>query len=273
VKGYVHGRWGQVHYRTAGDVGQPVVVLYHESPLSSKVYEVALPLIAERGVRAVAFDTPGYGESDPPPEAMEIPDYAAALAEAAENLGLEPYAAVGSHTGASLAVEAALQAGPARITRIMLSGILVLSSAERHRYLTTWAPPMRPDPDGNHFRHAWKRFQRIYGADTDPRLIHLAATGLLDCVEIYDWAYNAAFRHNPEPDLPKLQVPVHFYIAEHDGFVEADRRAALLIPGATYREVPDLRGQLPLRVPEAFADEVAAFVLANDVGGTRGDVA
>ena len=268
MKGYAEGPWGQVHYRAAGDDG-PVVVLYHESPLSSEVYEAVLPLIAQRGVRAVAFDTPGYGQSDPPPKAMEIPDYAAALVEAASSLDLEPYAVAGSHTGASLAVQAALQAGPTRVSRVMLSGVVVLDPADRHRYLTTWAPPMSPDRDGKHFRQAWERFQRIYGSDTDPRLIHLAATGLLSCVEKYDWAYNAAFRYDPEPDLPRLQVPVYFFIAQNDGFVEADRRAVKLVEGATIREVPELRGQLPLRVPDVFAEEVARFVTAQEDGRCR----
>jgi pimeloyl-ACP methyl ester carboxylesterase len=260
VKGYVEGRWGQVHYRSEGDAG-PVVVLYHESPLSSAVYEAALPLLAERGLRAVAFDTPGYGMSDAPERAMEIPDYAAALVEAAANLELEPYAVAGSHTGASLAVQAALQAGPERITRAILSGVIVLEPEDRHRYLTTWAPPMSPSADGSHFDEAWQRFERIYGADTDPQLIHLAAVTLLECIDKYDWAYNAAFRYDPAPDLPDLRVPVAFLIAENDGFVEADRRAVGLVPGAVIHEIPELRGQLPLRVPEVFADEVAAFVL------------
>ena len=113
-RGYVTGRWGQVHYRAAGERG-PAVLLVHESPLSSEEYVRALPELG-RSVRAVAFDTPGYGQADPPPAPQEIPDYAAALLEAADELGLEEFAVVGTHTGASIAVQIAVQAAPGRVT-------------------------------------------------------------------------------------------------------------------------------------------------------------
>lgn len=123
ARGYVTGRWGQVHYRASGENG-PAVVLVHESPISSEEYVHALPELG-RSVRAVAFDTPGYGLSDPPPGPQEIPDYAAALLEAADALGLGDFAVVGTHTGASIAVQMAAQAPPGRVTHAVLSGALV----------------------------------------------------------------------------------------------------------------------------------------------------
>ena len=61
-KGYADTLLGQIHYREAGS-GLPVVFL-HESPLSSLMFEPALPLLGQL-VHAVAMDTPGYGSSDP----------------------------------------------------------------------------------------------------------------------------------------------------------------------------------------------------------------
>jgi len=70
--GYVEARWGQVHYRASGSSG-PWVALFHESPLSTAAFESVLQLLGTT-CRAVAFDTPGYGQSDPPPaDGAEIP--------------------------------------------------------------------------------------------------------------------------------------------------------------------------------------------------------
>ena len=63
---YVGARWGQINVRHAGRSG-PALMLFHESPLSSEVFSQSLPHLGRR-LRVSAFDTPGYGASDPPPE-------------------------------------------------------------------------------------------------------------------------------------------------------------------------------------------------------------
>jgi pimeloyl-ACP methyl ester carboxylesterase len=136
-RGYVTTRWGQVHLRRAGDAG-PAVVLLHESPLSSAVYQEALPYLGA-DVRAIAFDTPGYGMSDGPEGIMEIPDYAATLLEAVDALGVDRFAVAGVHTGASLAVQLAVQA-PERVTHAILSGVPVWTEEERERYRLNMVP-------------------------------------------------------------------------------------------------------------------------------------
>ena len=104
--GYVDTSWGQVHYRSAGNAG-PWVGLFHESPLSSRVYEDVLVQLAPH-CRAVAFDTPGYGSSALPPSATEeIPDYAEVLGQAAVAVGMKDAVFGGVHTGASIAIELA----------------------------------------------------------------------------------------------------------------------------------------------------------------------
>ena len=61
MRGYVKTSNGLVHYRQAGE-GGPAIVFYHEAPLSSAIYEPAMPLLG-RSFRAFAFDTPGHGFS------------------------------------------------------------------------------------------------------------------------------------------------------------------------------------------------------------------
>lgn len=255
MRAYLNTRWGQVHLRREGESGKAVVLL-HESPLSSAVYEPVLPLLGER-MHAVALDTPGYGLSDGPPEIVEIPDYAATLLEAVDGLGIDDFAVVGVHTGASLAVQMAAQAG-GRVTHLVLSGVPVFSPQERARYLESWSPPVEVADDGSHLDWAWQRYERIWHGP--PELLHLGATTLLANLARYHVGYQAAFRYDPEPDLASVSCPVLLLTAENDLLIESDRRAVDLFPDARLEVVEGLAGQLPLRVPEHFARRVEEFV-------------
>lgn len=256
MHGYVDTRWGQVHYRASGSEG-PALLLYHESPLSSVVYDAALDELAG-SVRAYAFDTPGYGESARPPQETEIPEYAATLLEAADRMGLETFAVAGAHTGASLALQVALQAGPRRATHLILSGVPLMTSEERADYLANWAPSVLPDEEGTHFRWAWERYERIWKGPAE--IVHLGAGLLLSNLEHYNWAYNAAFRYDPEPDLPALAMPTLFLTAEGDLLIASDRKAVDIVPNARLHIIEGLPGQLPMRVPKRFAEAVVAFL-------------
>src|SRR5690348_2858832 len=74
-KGYVDTPEGQIHYITAGSGGVPLILL-HQNPSSARMWEAVIPGLAARGRQVVAFDTPGYGNSDAPAEEPDIPYYA-----------------------------------------------------------------------------------------------------------------------------------------------------------------------------------------------------
>ena len=257
-RGYADCSWGQVHYAEAGD--GPICAFFHESPQSLKAFEPTLPLMADR-LRAIALDTPGYGSSDPPPhDRFEIPDYAGQLLEAIDDLGIERFAVAGVHTGASIAIEVARQAGMDRITHAVLTGVPLFSEEERAEFLANWAPTMAPDAGGTQLQWAWERYQRVWGAESAPEILHLAVTQILGVLDRYEWAYNAAFRYDPGPQLPALTCPVLLLDAEHDLLAKYDEPSAALLPDARIEIVPELRGQLPIRVPDVYARHVVDFV-------------
>jgi pimeloyl-ACP methyl ester carboxylesterase len=259
-RGFVTTADGVLHYRQAGPATEdaPALVLFHESPLSSVIFERALPLLGER-LRVWAFDTPGYGLSDPPPAPRELPDYARRLLRGTEALGLERFAVGGGHTGASLAIEVAALAGPDRISCAILSGVPLLTPAERAEYLAAWSPAIALDADGALYRWAWERYQRIWGPD-DPALNTLAIVQLLEVWDRYNWAYHAAFRHDPAPSLASLACPILLLNPEDDLLNYTDPRVLELTPHARLVRVPGLRGQLPWRRPEVYAAETIAFI-------------
>ena len=128
-----------VGYRRFGE-GPPVVLL-HASPRSSAA---VLPLGLRLASRftVFAFDTPGYGWSDPLPfERPDAEDYATALIEAFDSLGLGCVPIYGSHTGAAIAVAAGVLY-PQRVACVALDGYSCFTAAEQAR-----VPRQLSDPD------------------------------------------------------------------------------------------------------------------------------
>jgi hypothetical protein len=97
-RGYVYGPCGQVHYRTyrpdaAGSLdsanGAPVLVLSHQSPSSSLMYEAAYPLLAAAGIVCIGVDTPGFGYCDVPDPRPSVLDYASVFAPVLDHFDLD----------------------------------------------------------------------------------------------------------------------------------------------------------------------------------------
>lgn len=261
MRGYVGADQRQVHFRKAGTEG-PWLLLFHESPQSSNVFERALPHLGQR-MRVIAFDTPGYGMSDPPEHPLEIADYAAILLAAADELGVGSFAVAGQHTGSSLAVEVARLAGPERVTHAVLSGMTLFDGATRQRYIDGWAPDLPFESDGAHLAELWQRYLRLW--EEPPELVNLAVTNIGAIFERYNWAYNAAFRHDPASSLASSSYPLLLLTAERDLLVAGDDLALALRPDATLVRLTNTTGQLPWRVPETWARIVTDFIAGKDI--------
>ena len=112
-KGYAEGRWGQIHYKECGPVGdhegRPLLLL-HQSPTDSVQFARAMRPLAVRGIRAIAIDLPGFGGSDTPPAPPSVADYAHIVPAVLDHLGIAKASILGHHTGAVIATEAALHA-------------------------------------------------------------------------------------------------------------------------------------------------------------------
>ncbi len=263
MRGYASCRWGQVHFRAEGvdgaDAARPTALLFHESPQSSAIFERTLPLLGER-LSAYAFDTPGYGHSDPPPGPQSVPEYAAAMLETASSLGVDRFAAVGVHTGTGIALQMAAQA-PERVSHLVISGTPGAMREWRAGWLASPPGPIALAEDGSHLRDQW-RTATTRGGGADLALATLMTTSVLRIHERWGWALDGVARHDPEPDLRALSCPVLVLGVEFDTLIEEDRDAALTAPGARFELFEGLPGQLPWRAPHRFAREVADFVTA-----------
>ena len=74
---FADGPYGPLHFRIAEplEVLHPPLMCLHSSPNSGRIYEQVLAQLGGDRI-VVAPDTPGFGDSEAPPEPVEIEDYA-----------------------------------------------------------------------------------------------------------------------------------------------------------------------------------------------------
>jgi pimeloyl-ACP methyl ester carboxylesterase len=152
--GYIDTSSGQIHYREAGQ--GTAFVLLHWAPGSSAQYTGVLEALAAGGVRAVAPDLPGFGNSLRCHEQWHIGDYADTMLEFLDALGIERCVLVGGHLSAEIAIEAALRA-PRRFLYVGLDGTPTWDTELRRSILEKVMPaPFQPAEDGTHMLALWR---------------------------------------------------------------------------------------------------------------------
>lgn len=219
-RGYVRFGKRHVHYRRAGS--GPAVILLHASPVSSAMFLEQIEIFA-RDFTAIAIDTPGYGLSTPLDHPKpEIAEFADAVVETMDALGLDKAYLYGRHTGASIAVETARR-HPDRVALALCDGYPVFTPGESDRYLTQYLVPVEPRWDGGHLSFWYLRYrdqhvfwpwdlqETKYRADTDVPdvdFIHRGFNQIMIAGDGYKIAYSAAFRHDSIPALEETKAPV-----------------------------------------------------------------
>ena len=212
----------RVHYSRIGS--GPVVVLLHASPCSFKVLEQPQRVFA-RYFTALAFDTPGFGLSDLLPMAQpETEDFADALAETLDALGIDQVAVHGRHTGAQVAVEFAAR-HPMRCSFALTDGFPVFEESVRLSRPGSYLKPIEASWEGAHLLWMWFRYReqhvfwpwnaqdQAHRADTDVPgvdFIHRGVIELLEAGDGYRIGYATAYRHRGLAALADLKVPVCF---------------------------------------------------------------
>ena len=171
-RGYFDGPAGQVHYRSGGAGGRPLILL-HQSPLSSTQFDAVLPGLVAAGFHAAALDMPGFGLSDALPDTAVLDDFAGIVPAALDHFAWRDCAIVGHHTGAVIGALFAA-ADPGRVSKLVLNGFPLLTDAERRHFSGFYFGPKEPKPDGSHLLVAWQNRLRSTPGWTDLlSLIHI----------------------------------------------------------------------------------------------------
>jgi haloalkane dehalogenase len=122
--------------------GDPVVLM-HGIPVSSFLYRKVLPLLAERGLRGIAFDLPGLGLAERPARF----DYSWSglgrwTGEAIDALGIESCHLVLHDIGGPIGLEWAVRNRDRVKTLTVLDTLLAVDGFRRHWTMAILAPPL-----------------------------------------------------------------------------------------------------------------------------------
>lgn len=262
-------------YQEAGPAEGPVVVLIHGLASDSDTWERALPQLAERGLRVIALDLIGHGQSDRPAAGYLLDDFAASLEAFFAAVGLDR-ATVGGHSlGGAIAVHFGYH-HPERVERLILVSAGGLGR-EVHPMLRAAALPGASLALGAALR---PRLIRLYGRPGLHRVLRLTADNLANlrrtrrALERADGraAFFAALRGVIAPSGQRGSFIEMRYLAEHvptllvwserDGVIPVAHAHAARehLPGSRLVVFPG-RGHEPHRRNAVeFAAAVADFV-------------
>jgi pimeloyl-ACP methyl ester carboxylesterase len=207
------------------------------SPFAAVIYERFLSEMGKDRL-ALAVDTPGYGNSDPPPKPPLIADYASAMGDVMDALDLETVDVMGFHTGSKTCLEIARQR-PLQVRRIVMVSIAFWTEAERaERKLIIKAPEIAED--GSHLSKSWQELVRwsikgrtlqmitdsFYAGHLNPTISH--------------WGHQAAYQYNVEQAMTEVDKPIMVLNPEDDLWEQTPRIKPLLRhPDSQFH---DLRG-------------------------------
>lgn len=248
---YVDGRFGQIHLRVAkpdSDSERLPLVCFHMSPNSSRIYQTFLGHMGCDRV-AVAPDTPGFGESDPPPSKPSIADYAAAMTDFLDALGLNQVDVMGYHTGSEICVALALQQ-PQRVRKLVLTSAPIFSDEELDEFRNHYAKPEISE-DGSHVAEKWR--SHLYWAGPGWTMDHVGVqfADAMRRPDISWWGHSAAFDFPTKDKLAQVPQPV-LVLNPNDDLVEHSRRADGIMQNGRIHELPDWgHGYLDLHTDKA----------------------
>lgn len=265
---FVDGRFGQIHYRIARPSRPHRVPLmcFHLSPSSGRIYARLLAAMARDRI-AIAPDTPGFGESDAPPEPPEIADYAAAMGEVLDTLEIGAVDLLGYHTGSKIAVELAQQR-PQQVRRLVLVSAPIYTPEELTSQKADYAARPLSD-DGAHLESAWRAHWSLRAKDTPIALVQREMTESLRGGDKSWWGHRAAFNYAHADNLPKVSQPV-FVLCPKDDLFEATQRAADCIVNGRIVDMPAWAGHGMLDTHTAEVAEILRLLLDSPGGGPDG---
>jgi pimeloyl-ACP methyl ester carboxylesterase len=271
-RGYVECRFGQLHYARSRPAAtlRPPLVCFHATPTSWRSWHSVLPEMG-RDRLVVAFDTPGYGDSDKPPAVPSIEQYAAAIGEGLDRLGIDRFDAIGNHTGSKVAVEIALQR-TAQVRRLVLISAPFYSDQEV-RDMKARYKEIDIEEDGSHFVARWKMMMQTMGAHLPIDLVQRNFCETLRGGLEYEWGHHAAFAYRHQDNLPLVPQPV-LILNPDDSIHEPTKRAGRALKNGkivnltSSHELIDLHTAEFGRLLRDFLDGPAADVIAGPIKPT-----
>lgn len=202
----------QLHYRFCGEPECPTLLLLHQTPSSSAMYESLMTQLAGEFF-VLAPDTPGFGNSDPLPGVFTIAGVAQLMEGLLRTLDRQGSFVFGHHTGAAIAVQLAFDV-PARVVAMALSGPTLLTE-EQKRSLPDAASPFPLDPQGKHLQAMWQRL-RTKDSKADLALSQRELFSAFASGDAYQASYRAVCAQDFAVQLESINCPALVFAGDAD---------------------------------------------------------
>ena len=246
-------RLGQMHVRLAGPTGpadaHPPLVLLHMSPLSGHMFDLVLPQLAADRV-VVLPDRMGFGQSDRLAAPVPFESYAAATADALDELGIDEFDVFGIHTGSCESVEHAV-ARPGRVRRAGVAAVPVFTPQEVADFKAHYNAPPELHADGSHLARYWDWWTQagIWWEEQgrpawSPELRFSRVRDHLIAGPDVWWTYHAVFDYPMGERVAAVTQPFLVLAPHDDLWAQTERGLALLPPGAEVVDMPDADSEI-----------------------------
>jgi pimeloyl-ACP methyl ester carboxylesterase len=263
----VPGDGVSLHARDWGGAGAPVVLL-HGLASNARIWDGVAPRLVAAGLRVVALDQRGHGDSAQPDGGYDFATVGRDLAAACAALGLERPLLAGHSWGADVALRfAADRPGAVAGLALVDGGLVALRDragpdlAVARRRL---APPRLSVPLARWLARAdrfppaereWVREFLRAGVVVDDQGVARARFAFDHHMQVVD----ALLAERPEALHPRLGCPV--LLCPAAGGRAPAARALAALPAGRVAWFDDSGHDIPLEQPERLAAELAAFAL------------
>jgi pimeloyl-ACP methyl ester carboxylesterase len=278
----------RLHARDWGGSGRPVVLL-HGLASNARIWDGVASRLAGAGLRVVALDLRGHGDSEQPASGYDFTCVGRDLGAALAGLGLERPVVVGHSWGANVALQYAADRPGALAGLALVDGALLgvgeRVDATREEVRRRLAPPRFAVPLADWLARAgrfdgaggpgrpWVRDYLRAGVDVDDRGVARSRFRFDNHLQVIDALYD----QRPAALYPLVDCPVLLCPAADpadDGEHAEAKRAAVdralgLFPSADVIWFEDTMHDIPLQRPAELAAELARFAtnLPEEVSG------
>lgn len=259
-RAYADGPFGQIHFQMLGQ-GAPLLLL-HQAPMTSSQFDSVYEFLAAQGVQAIGIDMPGFGMSDPTPFTPTISDYARVVPTVLDNLGLDRAAVLGHHTGALVAVEAAVSY-PDRVSTLIINGPLLATEQERTAFLTgnhQWELGYRARPRAEHMVELFAIRDRLASGTISPEQLSGYVVQALLGRGAFWHGHHAAYTYDLAKQLPRIEQPALILTNTGDMLYEHALRVHRLRPDFDFHALEGGGVDIVDQQPQGWTDAVTSFL-------------
>ena len=245
----------EIGYVEAGGGSSVPIVFLHGVGSDKSVWHPQLDHFGEER-RAIAFDYPGYGDSDRAPEGTTRDDYASAILSAMERLGIERAHICGLSLGGIVAI-AMHHRAPARCTSLILADTFAVHPEGRAIYQRSLAG------SGDLAAMAEARVDLLIAQPADPE-VRREVVDTMSRIDpaSYRIGAEAVWLADQRDRAGAIAVPTLIVVGDQDFITPADLSNELvdLIPDARMQVIAGAGHLTNLEKPDEFNSIVGEFL-------------